>query len=83
MKDVRLAVDASQPHRPLVEVDGTNITRALSSYTLTQSVRGVPVLTVEVVIPTVEFQGKATVVVSDRCAEALVALGWTPPGGEL
>lgn len=84
MRDVRITTTVDRPRQATVEVNGASVGAAVESYTLTQRVGEPPRLTFEVPLVTrAVFDGPAVVVMSDRCAEALVALGWTPPGGEL
>ncbi len=65
-----------------VEVDGYDMSPGLLGYTLSGGRDQFPTLTLEVAMPAGEVAGQAYVHITDDCAAALTALGWTPPGAQ-
>jgi hypothetical protein len=71
---------------PRIVVEGHDISDAVRSYEVRQSVGDMPTMTVELVLPDAASivedpaiaQG-AKVILGRETQEALVALGWTPP----
>lgn len=63
-----------------VQVNGQDITHALSSVTLQQDNTGrVPTLTFHLYCPTVTVAGQMRVLLSEDTQSLLLGLGWTPP----
>lgn len=65
-----------------VELDGQRLP-GVRGVTLTHKVRRTPTITVDLVMHEIEVDGEMTVTVPDKTREALIALGWTPPGEEI
>lgn len=63
-----------------IEIDGTDISRAVHSLTLEASVDELPRLRLELLLLDVSTTAETQIHVPDETAAALVALGWTPPG---
>lgn len=67
--------------RDVVEVDGQDLAPGLRGYTLRSAAGSMPVLELQVGMFEAEVDGEARVVLRPSAHEALVKLGWTPPGG--
>jgi hypothetical protein len=67
-----------------LEVNGVNISNAVTSYTLTHHAGGIVECVVTLVVGTIAAEvGAENVRVDEGTAEALAALGWTPPIEEI
>jgi hypothetical protein len=77
---IRLVPTAGGRH-DVVEVDGHDIAGGLRSYTLRSEAGSMPVLEIQVGMFEAEVHGEARVILTPKAHEALVKLGWTPPGG--
>lgn len=63
-----------------VMVDGYNIAPALRGWQLHHIVGRMPELVLQVPTGVIDFSGKTKVIMSERVAELLESMGWTPPG---
>lgn len=63
-----------------IEIDGTDISRAVHSLTLESTADELPRLRLDLILLDVSTTAEARVLVPEEMASALVALGWTPPG---
>lgn len=68
------------PGLSVVEVDGTDLAQSARSVQITATVGAPPRLVLEFPLHEIKVEGEMQVAVTDRVAEALISLGWTPPG---
>jgi hypothetical protein len=67
--------------RDVVEVDGQDLASGLRGYTLHSQAGSMPTLELQLGMFEAEVHGVARVILTPAAHEALVKLGWTPPGG--
>jgi hypothetical protein len=80
VRNVRITA-APNPHDAVIEIDGQPIQRAVRSYTLTHNIDDTtPQLTHDLAHITANINGQARILLFDATRDALLALGWTPPG---
>lgn len=65
-----------------VEIDGHDISAAITAVRVDAEASRMPRVTVDVASFSTTIDGTATIGIPQRTHDALVALGWTPPGGE-
>jgi hypothetical protein len=68
-------------YHDVVEVDGQDVANGLRGYTLRSKAGHMPTLELDLRVFDTEVDGEARVVVPAGTREALIKLGWTPPGG--
>jgi hypothetical protein len=61
-------------------VDGKDLSNGVGGLTLRSEAGKANVLTLDVIPHVVSMKGEVKVIVSDASHDALVAIGWTPPG---
>lgn len=65
-----------------VEIDGVDVSRAVSSVRIHAEVGERPHVTLGLALHDVSTLSEARVLIPEDTAAALVALGWTPPAGQ-
>lgn len=82
LKKIRI-VPSFAGTKDVVEIDGQDLANACRGYTLRAHVGHVPELELDlfIIAEANEVNGEVLVIVPDRTREALINLGWTPPGG--
>ncbi|MFE7099762.1 hypothetical protein [Streptomyces erythrochromogenes] len=71
---------ALHPSGGTVEIDGQDVSHAVRSIELTQTVGSPPQFTIDLNVHEVEMHGVADIRLPHEVQDLLVALGWTPPG---
>lgn len=67
------------PDTAVVDVDGTDLASVTRTLEVHAEAGEAPRLVLDLPLHEIQVSGQMQVAVSDRVAEALIALGWTPP----
>lgn len=79
---MRATVRSDGGLRHAVEVDGVDVSKAITSATVWLNATEPASVSLEVSLPVLEILGaEAEVIVSGDARDLLIAAGWTPPSG--
>lgn len=77
-RHVELVIDPDG--RGSITVDGVDLSLAVNAVEIQSQVGDTTRMTLSLVAPRIEFDGQATIDVRHPMRDALIALGWIPPG---
>jgi len=75
----KVKLDIEAPGRGTIEVDGQRLTGVRGIH-IDGRYGHIPRVTLDLLVHEIDGTVEAEVIVPDRTAQTLIALGWTPPG---